>query len=364
MNEEVRMNSNTKEKNSKVITVEGISSRVYYLRGQQVMLDYDLAEIYGYEVKNLNQQVKRNIARFPEDFMFQLTRDELISVKSQIVISREGISENCLKSQIVTLNESGNKRGLHIKKMPYAFTEQGIYMLATVLRGELAEQQSIFIMRAFREMRHYIRQNQQFATQSEMSLVTAKVSELTVQIAGISDRQSKTEKNMLGIQNSIDILNENFISEKDYKNYVIYNGQKFEADVAYIDIYQQATESIYVVDDYVNAKTLQLLSQKKKDVEVVLFTENGHGRKGFLTASVVNDFKEQYPPLHIKGNPDCHDRWIVIDYGLSKERIYHCGASSKDAGRKVCAINKLENAEILRPVVEKLLAGEDKEILE
>lgn len=364
MNEEVRMNSNTKEKNSKVITVEGISSRVYYLRGQQVMLDYDLAEIYGYEVKNLNQQVKRNIARFPEDFMFQLTRDELISVKSQIVISREGISENCLKSQFVTLNESGNKRGLHIKKMPYAFTEQGIYMLATVLRGELAEQQSIFIMRAFREMRHYIRQNQQFATQSEMSLVTAKVSELTVQIAGISDRQSKTEKNMLGIQNSIDILNENFISEKDYKNYVIYNGQKFEADVAYIDIYQQATESIYVVDDYVNAKTLQLLSQKKKDVEVVLFTENGHGRKGFLTASVVNDFKEQYPPLHIKGNPDCHDRWIVIDYGLSKECIYHCGASSKDAGRKVCAINKLENAEILRPVVEKLLAGEDKKILE
>ena len=364
MNEEVRMDSNTKEKNSKVITVEGISSRVYYLRGQQVMLDYDLAEIYGYEVKNLNQQVKRNIARFPEDFMFQLTRDELISVKSQIVISREGISENCLKSQIVTLNESGNKRGLHIKKMPYAFTEQGIYMLATVLRGELAEQQSIFIMRAFREMRHYIRQNQQFATQSEMSLVTAKVSELTVQIAGISDRQSKTEKNMLGIQNSIDILNENFISEKDYKNYVIYNGQKFEADVAYIDIYQQATESIYVVDDYVNAKTLQLLSQKKKDVEVVLFTENGHGRKGFLTASVVNDFKEQYPSLHIKGNPNCHDRWIVIDYGLSKECIYHCGASSKDAGRKVCAINKLENAEILRPVVEKLLAGEDKEILE
>ncbi len=364
MNEEVRMNSNTKEKNSKVITVEGISSRVYYLRGQQVMLDYDLAEIYGYEVKNLNQQVKRNIARFPEDFMFQLTRDELISVKSQFVISREGISENCLKSQIVTLNESGNKRGLHIKKMPYAFTEQGIYMLATVLRGELAEQQSIFIMRAFREMRHYIRQNQQFATQSEMSLVTAKVSELTVQIAGISDRQSKTEKNMLGIQNSIDILNENFISKKDYKNYVIYNGQKFEADIAYIDIYQQATESIYVVDDYVNAKTLQLLSQKKKDVEVVLFTENGHGRKGFLTASVVNDFKEQYPPLHIKGNPDCHDRWIVIDYGLSKECIYHCGASSKDAGRKVCAINKLENAEILRPVVEKLLAGEDKKILE
>ena len=140
---------------------DNIYNRVYIIRGQQVMLDDDLAEIYGYEVKALNQQVKRNIDRFPEDFMFQLKKEE--------------VPEDFLKSQIVTLNESGNKRGLHIKKMPYAFTEQGIYMLATVLRGELAEQQSIFIMRAFREMRHFIKRNQQFVTQSEMALVTAKV---------------------------------------------------------------------------------------------------------------------------------------------------------------------------------------------
>ena len=131
------------------MTLDSICNRVYTIRGQQVILDGDLAEIYGYEVKNLNQQVKRNISRFPEDFMFQLKKEE--------------IPEECLKSQFVTLNENGNKRGLHIKKLPYAFTEQGIYMLATVLRGELAEQQSIFIMRAFREMRHYIKQNQQFA---------------------------------------------------------------------------------------------------------------------------------------------------------------------------------------------------------
>lgn len=124
--------------------------------------------------------------------------------------------------------------------MPYAFTEQGIYMLATVLRGELAEQQSIFIMRAFREMRHYIKQNQQFVTQSEMKLVTARVSELSVQVAGVADRQKKTAQDVAHIQKSIDILNDNFISDKDYKNFVIYKGQKFEADVAYIDIYQQA----------------------------------------------------------------------------------------------------------------------------
>ena len=309
------------------------------------MLDYDLAEIYGYEVKRLNEQVKNNISRFPEDFMFQLLKDE--------------VPEDFLKSKISTLNEQGNKRGMHMKKLPYAFTEQGIYMLATVLRGELAEQQSIFIMRAFREMRHYIKQNQQFVTQSEMRLVTARVSEISVQMASMSDRQKKTEQKVQDIQRSIDTINENFVSDKDFKNFVIYKGQKFEADAAYIDVYQQANTSIYVVDDYMNTKTLQLLSQKKQGVEVILFTENGHGRKGFLTTAVVNDFINQYPPLRIKPNPDCHDRLIILDYGLSTEQAYHCGASSKDAGKKLCAINKIENTEMIHCVIDNLLLGED-----
>ena len=333
---------------TELMTVDNIYNRVYIIRGQQVMLDYDLAEIYGYEVRRLNEQVKRNIARFPEDFMFQLEKEE--------------IPENCLKSQFATLNENGNRRGLHIKKLPYAFTEQGIYMLATVLRGELAEQQSIFIMRAFREMRHYIKQNQQFVTQSEMKLVTARVSEISVQVAGITDWKKETEKDIENIQRSIDTLNENFVSDKDFKNFVIYKGQKFEADVAYIDIYQQATTSIYVVDDYMNTKTLQLLSQKKQGVEVILFTENGHGRNGFLTTTVVSDFASQYPPIRIKSNPDCHDRLIVIDYGLPTEQAYHCGASSKDAGKKLCAINKIENTTMIHPVMDRLLLGADKAI--
>jgi len=333
---------------AELMPIESICNHVYVIRGQQVMLDFDLAERYGYEVKNLNQQVKRNIARFPEDFMFQLSRDELDFVKSQIVISRE---DKLFEGQ------GGGRRTL-----PYAFTEQGIYMLATVLRGELAEQQSIFIMRAFREMRHYIKQNQQFVTQAEMCLVTAKVSDISVQVAGITDWRKKTEKDMETIQKSIDTLNENFISDKDLKNFVIYKGQKFEADAAYIDIYQQASSSIYVVDDYVNTKTLQLLSQKKAGVEVVLFTENGHGRKGFLTAAVVSDFAQQYPLLRIKSNPDCHDRLIVIDYGLPTEQVYHCGASSKDAGKKLCAINKIENTTMIHPVIDGLLSGSDKEI--
>lgn len=173
------------EENIEFMSVNNIYNRVYVIRGQQVMLDYDLAEIYGYEVKRLNEQVKRNISRFPEDFMFQLTKEE--------------IPDEFLKSQIATLNESGNNRGLHIKKLPYAFTEQGVYMLATVLRGDLAEQQSIFIMRAFREMRHYIKQNQQFVTGTEMRLVTTKVSEISVQVAGITDWKEKTRRGSIFI---------------------------------------------------------------------------------------------------------------------------------------------------------------------
>lgn len=334
--------------NTELMTIDDICNRVYVIRGQQVMLDYDLPEFYGYEVKALNQQVKRNIDRFPEDFMFQLKKEE--------------VPKDFSKSQIVTLNEKGDKRGTNIKKMPYAFTEQGIYMLATVLKGQLAEQQSIFIMRAFREMRHYIKQNQQFVTPSELRLVTAKVSEISVQVAGIVDWKNKSEDRFDNIQRSIDALSENFVLEKDFKNFVIYKGQKFEADAAYIDIYQQAKKSIYVIDNYVNTKTLQLLSQKQEGVEIVLFTENGHGKKGFLSTAVVNDFLQEYPPLRIKPNADCHDRLIVLDYGEPTEQAYHCGASSKDAGKKLCAINIIIETSMIHPVIDKLLLAPDKQI--
>lgn len=335
------------EETKELITTDDIRSKVYIIRGQQVMLDKDLAEIYGYDVKRLNEQVKRNINRFPEDFMFQLKTSE--------------ITES-LKSQIATLNVSKNKRGMHIKKMPFAFTEQGIYMLATVLRGELAEQQSIFIMRTFREMRHYIKQNQQFVTRSEMELLSSKVTEISVQTATVIDKQKQTDQKVDLIQKNVEQLSENFITDKDKKNFVIYKGQKLEADIAYIEIYQQAKKSIYVVDDYMNAKSLQHLSQKADGVEVVLFTENGKGGKGFLTKSLVTDFQNEYPSLRIKPNPDCHDRLIVLDYGEKTELVYHCGASSKDAGKKLCAINQITETAIIHPVIDRLLLLPDKQI--
>lgn len=336
------------EETKELITTDDIRSKVYIIRGQQVMLDKDLAELYGYEVKRLNEQVKRNISRFSEDFMFQLNKEE--------------IPEKFSKSQIATLNEKSNRQGSNIKKMPFAFTEQGIYMLATVLRGELAKQQSIFIMRTFREMRHYIKQNQQFVTRSEMELLASKVTEISVQTAGLIDKQKQTDQNVDLIQKNVEQLSENFISEKDVKNFVIYKGQKLEADIAYIGIYQQAKKSIYVVDDYMNAKSLQHLSQKADGVEVILFTENGKGGRGFLTNSLVTDFQNEYPPIRIKPNPDCHDRLIVLDYGEETEKVYHCGASSKDAGKKLCAINQITETAIIHPVIDRLLSLPDKKI--
>ena len=228
-------------------------------------------------------------------------------------------------------------------------------VFAAVLRGELAEQQSIFVMRTFREMRHYISQNQQFVTRNEMELLTAKVGTIT-------ERQDRMEKKVDSIQKDVTILADNFITDKDKKNFVIYKGQKLEADIAYIEIYQQAKKSIYVVDDYMNAKSLQHLSQKADGVEVVLFTENGKGGRGFLTNSLVTDFQNEYPTIRIKSNPDCHDRLIVLDYGEETERVYHCGASSKDAGKKLCAINQITETAIIHPVIDRLLSLPDKKI--
>ncbi len=325
-----------KDSKAVVVPVGDLSDVVYRIRGYYVMLDADLAMYYGYEVKRINEQAKRNSDRFPEDFMFQLTDSEVEE----------------LRSQNATANINTKSRS-----NPYVYTEQGTYMLATVLKNEIAVTQSIAIMRAFRNMRHYIRENHQFVTKNEMKLLTDALSNKTNEIA---TKQAETEIQIQDIKNSIDRINENFVNEVEQKNFVIYKGQKFEADKAYIEIYQSAKKSIYVVDDYVNVKTLHLLSQKKAGVDVIIFTENGHGRKGFLTASEVTDFDNEYPTLTIKPNPDCHDRFIVLDYGLKTEKVYHCGASSKDAGKKVCAINAIENTALVHPIINALLKNPDK----
>ncbi len=300
-----------------------ISQKVYTIRGEKVMLDIDLAEIYGYTVKAMNQQVKRNKERFPEDFMFQLSEQE----------------HNILRSQFVTANPMSRSR-------PYAFTEQGVYMLATVLKGELASSQSIAIMRAFRAMRTYIQQNPMLITQAELKAITA--------------RQDRTDERLDALQKTVEELGKNFISGENIREFIILNGQKFEADVAYTSIYAQAKASIFVVDDYVSIKTLQLLSKKNPGVAVTLATDNKAKASERLTAAEVTDFNTEYPTLTIKPNGICHDRMIVLDYKLPTEKVYMCGASSKDAGARLCAINELQMHSLVYSTVDRMLAQPDK----
>ena len=235
-----------------MITTDDIRSKVYIIRGQQVMLDKDLAEIYGYDVKRLNEQVKRNINRFPEDFMFQLKASEIT---------------DSLKSQFATLNISENKRGIHIKKMPFAFTEQGIYMLAIVLRGELAEKQNIFIMRTFREMRHYIKQNQQFVTKSEMPLYCETESQIFVHV-GV-DEEAAGENWMWGTSDSILLGKFPATKGKFYKTIIAGHVGTGSRDLAdnrdYHDVFYDG-ESHYYIDGsvYKGGKLLLLAYDEEK----------------------------------------------------------------------------------------------------
>lgn len=263
-------------------------------------------------------------------FTFQATKEELEE----------------LRCQNVTTNINSMSRTL-----PYLFSEQGIYMLATVLKSELAVKQSIVIMRAFKNMRHYILENRQLASKEDLQRIA-----LTV-----NNYKEKTDIAIQNIEKRIDKLSESFVSDSDVKDLLIYKGRKFEADKAYIDIYRKAKKSIFVVDDYVNIKTLHLLSHKNSGVHVILFTENGFGRsRDFLTSSEVTDFNREYPSIQIKPNPDCHDRFIILDYGTNSEKVFRCGASSKDAGKKVCAINAIENTAMIHPIIDALLLNPDK----
>ena len=292
------------EKSKEIISLDAneIKNRIFTIRGKQVMLDSDLAELYGYEVKKLNQQVKRNVERFPEDFMFQLNKDEV---------------PDSLKSQIVTLNERGNKRGLHLKKLPYAFTEQGIYMLSTVLRGELAVKQSIYIMRAFREMRHFIANN-----------------------AVLFDRISKVELKQLEFQKHteerFDKIFEYIGSEKETRQKIFYDGQIYDAFSLLIELVQKAEQEIILIDGYVDVSTLNLLAKKNAGVSVTIYTFT----KTKLTAQDVATFNAQYPKLEVKYTNIFHDRFLILD----GKTVYHIGASLKDAGKKCFAVSEMKDA--------------------
>ena len=280
------------ENDTEVISLEAddIKRRIFMIRGRQVMLDKDLAELYGYEVKNLNRQVKRNIRRFPKDFMFQLTQNEM----------------DILRCQNVTTSVKS-------RTLPYAFTEQGIYMLATVLRGELAETQSIFIMRAFREMRHFVANN-----------------------AALFDRISKVELKQLETDKKFDQLFEYIGEHTETNQKLFFDGQIYDAFSLLIELIQKADQEIILIDGYVDVSTLNVLAKKKSGVAVTIYTF----KKTKLTVQDVAVFNAQYPQLEVKYTSVFHDRFLILD----GKTVYHIGASLKDAGKKCFAVSLMKDA--------------------
>ena len=316
------------EENREIVVIDEttMKSKIYYIRGQKVMLDFELAEIYGYETKNFNRQVKNNAEKFEgEDFMFQLTDEEMVELS---------------RCKNFTLNR-GTGRGSNIKYKPYAFTEQGIYMLMTVLRGELAVKQSKALIRMFKQMKDFIVENQDFITSKELLQIAVQTNQNTKDIAAINNKIST-----LATKEDLKKVMDNFIDPDTYKHFLLMNGDKIEADVAYTKIYKSAKKSIYVIDNYIGLKTLELLRAAKDNVEIIVFSDNVKN-KDMLTKNILNDFRKDYPNINLKmkvAGKRYHDRYIAIDYGTENEAFYLCGASSKDAGNKISSITKIEES--------------------
>ena len=332
------------EKNKEIVVIDEttIKSKIYYIRNQKIMLDFELAEIYGYSTKRFNEQVKRNNEKFDDDFMFQLTDEEIAELS---------------RSQNATLNK-GTGRGSNIKYNPYAFTEQGIYMLMTVLRGELAVKQSKALIRMFKQMKDFFIENQDFIGSKELVQIAIQTNQNTNDIAEI--------KSQMATKEDLKKVMDNFIDPETYKHFLLMNGDKIEADVAYTKIYKSAKKSIYVIDNYIGLKTLELLRAARDKIEIIVFSDNVKN-KDMLTKNILNDFRKDYPNIDLKlkiAGKKYHDRYIAIDYGTENEAFYLCGASSKDAGNKVSSITKIEDSskDMYHDMFSKILNNKDLKI--
>ena len=299
---------------------ETIKSMIYEIRGQKVMLDFELAKIYGYDTRSFNQQVKRNIVKFPEDLMFQLTISEYNKI---------------LMSQNVTSNWGG------VRKLPYAFTEQGIYMLMTVLKGDLATKQSLALVRAFKQMKDYLIENKSILTTDE----TIKLTNL------VNEHSNRLDK----IEEKLEVVMDNFKDPSKYKHYLIRNGEKLEADVAYQEIYKLAKKSIYIIDDYINVKTLQLLKVCSSNIDIIIISDNKS--RNNLNENYLEDFKHDmgFDIILKQNNNKFHDRYIIIDYNTNDYKIFHCGTSSKDSGKSINTIIEIKEKELYVSLIEKAL---------
>ena len=303
------------EKNNNIVPVnedlnaikyetENIKNLIYTIRGKQVMLDSDVAMLYQYTTKSINKAMKRNINRFPEDFCFQLTEKEVENLRFQFGTSS-------LKKE-----NYGGRRYL-----PYVYTEQGISMLAGVLKNEIAVQVSINIIRTFIEMRKFISLNGKLF--KRLTNVECKILEHDKKFDIVFNELQKDEK-------------------MEFKQKIFFDGQIYDAYSLIIDIIKKAKQKILIIDNYIDDSILKMLSKKNQKVEVVILTL----QNSKLNKLDITKFNKQYPVLKLAYTNKFHDRFIVID----NKELYHVGASLKDLGKKCFAISKIEDKEYLKRI--------------
>ena len=340
-----KKNEIAKAEASAIQSVEQIGNLILTLRGKQVILDRDLARLYGVETKRLNEQVRRNIERFPEDFMFQLTKEEFENWKSQFAISNydeENMSsqfvtteneEDFSRSQFATLSEDKILKSQNAtsswggqRYLPYAFTENGIAMLSSVLRSPMAIATNIHIMRAFNAMRHFI--GSQAQVFQRLEVVERNQLALTTQVA---ENNKKLEEVFRRLDDN---------SEKPEKG-IFYDGQIFDAYTFVAERIREAKKRIVLIDNYVDDSVLTMLDKRNKGVESVVYTK-------YISRQLSLDFEKhnaQYSPIEVKQFDRAHDRFLCID-----DTVYLIGASLKDLGKKWFGFVKLEQPtdELLR----------------
>ena len=308
--DQVRKEMKMKSIESPLYDIRGL---IYVVRNQQVMLDSDLAMLYQVETKILNQAVKRNLQRFPEEFRFQLTEKEEDSLRSQIVTSKG--------------TKRGNDKKGGRRYLPYVFTEQGIAMLSAVLRSDVAVQTSINIMNTFIKMRRFIGNNVLFF--DRLNNVELKQREY----------QKYTNERLEQIFDYI-------AEHKESSQKIFFDGQIYDAFSLLTKLIQKANDKIILIDGYVDIETLNLLSKKNKGIAITVYTHY----KTKLNDIDINNFNMQYPFLEVKYTEVFHDRFLVID----EKEAYHIGASLKDAGKKCFGINLIENNDIIEEILKRL----------
>lgn len=301
-----------------------IKNLIYTIRGKQVMLDSDVAMWYHYSTKIINESVNRNKQRFPENFCFQLTEEEYKYLRFKNLTlnednSKDEIQNNPLRSQIATLEENTG-RGKHRKYLPYVFTEQGIAMLSSLLKNDIAIQVSINIMNAFVEMRKFLAVNGQ-----------------------LFERLTNVEYKLLEHDKKFDKVFDQLQNEENIKQKIFFEGQIYDAYSLIIDIIKKANKKILIIDNYIDDSVLKMLAKKKNNVEVVILTSN----KSNIENLDIQKFNKEYHILKVAKTNKFHDRFIVVD----NKEMYHLGASIKDMGKKCFGINKIEDIEIIEKII-------------